>query len=308
MANIIPFESTLPAFLQGDAAAAAAAAEIMSGGLGFPVMSIKGKTWTIVRSDERKLLTKPDEDGEEQPVRSIEVVILRGNVRDSKTYYATGYVEGSTEKPTCYSNDGVAPAADAAEPQSAKCATCAHNQWGSRVSEDGQTKGKACSDVRRLAIAAPGMLNDPMLLRVPPASLKAMSQYGDQLKKRNLAPFQVITKLGFAAEVSNPQLTFRPIGFVTEAMYKDILEARESDVVMNIVGQSSTPAPAAPPAPAVPDKPAPAKPKAAEPAPAKAAETPKKAPAKKAAVVVDDDGDDALTKALAAQLAADDDD
>jgi hypothetical protein len=216
--------------------------DLISGtGGGFPVISIKGKVFTIVRGDERTMVTRPDADGE--PAGSIEVVILRANPNLSKTYYPKGYEEGTADKPTCYSNDGIAPGQDAQEPQSVKCATCAHNQWGSKISENG-SKVKACSDVRRLAVAPLNQLNDPMLIRVPAASLKPLGEYGSALKKRGVKYPAVVTKISFDFSVAHPALVFKPVAFITEDMATQVQEVMKSDMVTQIIGLGATPAPA----------------------------------------------------------------
>lgn len=301
---IIPFESAkLPAHLsslfQVERLGSAPSA-------GFSVISIKGKVFHKVQGDERELITKP---GEDEPASSIEVVIVARNPHRSKVFYATGYTEGSDAKPTCYSNNGVSPEDDAQEPQAKKCATCVHNQWGSRVSENG-AKGKACADSQRLAVAPIGLINDPMLLRVPAASLKQLDQFGETLVKRGV-PYQLVaTKIGFDYSVAHPALTFKPIGLVDDATAQQIAEVAKSEVVQQIIGVVSVPAEEAPAVEAKPkavvqveddDTPppapkveAPAKPKKATvvveeaeeaPAPVAAATKPKKAP-----VVVEESG------------------
>ena len=231
MANIIPFESAkLPASM-----ASLFKVERLgtaSTGGGFPTVSIKGKVFHKVVSGERELITKP---GEDEPASSIEVVIVAQNPHRSKVFYATGYTEGTDAKPTCYSNNGVGPEADAEEPQSKKCATCAHNQWGSRVSENG-AKGKACSDSQRLAIAPVGMINDPMMIRVPAASLKALDTFGDTLAKRGV-PYQLVaTKIGFDYSVAHPSLTFKPVGMLDEATAQQVFEVSQMDIIKQIIG------------------------------------------------------------------------
>lgn len=203
--------SKLPAHLQGKVKTQNAFASAVSVG-GFPVISIKGKVFHIQRGDERTLVTK-GEDGE--PASSLEAVIVAVNPNKSKVYYDKGFEEGSVAKPNCYSNDGISPASDAEDPQSNKCATCPHNQWGSRITDNGG-KGKACADSMRLAIASPDQLNDPMLLRVPAASLKTLGQYGAQLAKRGVEPQHVVTKIGFDYNVAHPALTFKAVRFVEE--------------------------------------------------------------------------------------------
>lgn len=261
MSNIVPFDSaSLPAYITSGVVDANDLTS--SVGVSYPIISIKGKVFHKVQGEERILVTKP---GDDEPAASIEVQILKANPALAKVYYENGYEEGSAEKPTCYSNDSIAPAADAAEPQSKKCATCAHNQWGSRITDSGG-KGKACSDSRRIAIAAPGHINEPMLLRVPAASLKTLAQFGDMLKKRGVPNYSVVvTKIGFDYTVAHPALTFKPVGFVDEAAAREAAEMAKSDLVAQIVGIQA--APAAEAAPAVDPAPVKAeKPKAEKPA------------------------------------------
>jgi hypothetical protein len=232
--------SKLPAHLQGKVKTKNVFASAVSVG-GFPVISIKGKVFHIQRGDERTLVTKGDED---EPASALEAVIVAVNPNKSKVYYDRGFEEGSVAKPTCYSNDGVAPAADAEDPQSNKCATCPHNQWGSRITDNGG-KGKACGDSMRLAISAPDQLNDPMLLRVPAASLKTLGQYGGQLAKRGVEPQHVVTRIGFDYNVAHPALTFKAVRFVEEGELSEIEavlhEEAETIGLITGVGNAITP-------------------------------------------------------------------
>jgi hypothetical protein len=204
-----------------------------SAGGGFPVISIKGKVFHIQRGDERVMVTKP---GEDDPAASIEVVIIRANPDRSKVFYATGYQEGEALKPTCYSNNGTAPEADAQEPQAKKCAVCPHNQWGSRITDNGG-KGKACSDSRRLAIATLDAPADPMLLRVPAASMKALEEFGKQLAARGVPAQAVVTKIGFDYTVAHPALTFKPVGLIGDAaLLNEIKAVGQGEIASQIIG------------------------------------------------------------------------
>lgn len=287
MSNLIPFDSAkLPASI---AKAFNVSFDDFSTGQkgGFPVISIKGKVFHIKRGDEKTLVTKPDGDGE--PAASLELIVLKTHPGVAKTYYSKGFSEGSVEKPDCYSNDGIAPAADAQSPQAKKCAACPHNQWGSKITEDGK-KGKSCADVKRLAVAPAGQINDPMLLRVPAASLKTWDQYVDLLKKRGVPPPAVVTKVGFDYTVAHPALTFKPVGFIDEAMAVEVKEVLDTDVVQNIIGGVPTaaevdngddaPKAATKPAPVEEEAPAPAPKKATKPALVEEAEAAPKAKVK----------------------------
>ena len=232
--NLVPFNDTmkLPAAL---ANAFAITSEVFSSGQksGFPVISIKGKVFHIKRGDELTLVTKPD--APDEPAASIELIILKTHPGTAKTYYSSGYTEGSTEKPDCYSNDGITPEADSQAVQAKKCAVCPHNQWGSRITDDGK-KAKSCADVKRLAVAPAGQINDPMLLRIPATTLKPWDLYVDLLKKRGCIPPMLVTKIGFDYTVAHPALTFKPVGLITDAMAKEVQEVFNSDVTNSIIG------------------------------------------------------------------------
>lgn len=231
MSNIIAFEGKVPAHLAGLEQANAD----LTGGVGaggFPVISYKGKVWHVVDGESKTLVTKP---GEDDPSSSLEVVILKANPNLSKVFYARGYEEGSNEKPTCYSNDGKGPAADAQEPQAKSCATCPHNAWGSRVSENG-SKGKACSDSRRLAVAPAGDMEYPMLLRVPAGTLKELAAYAESLNRRRVGYSAVVTKIAFDHSVAHQKFTFKGVRFITPEEAEAVHRMADSSIVQQIIG------------------------------------------------------------------------
>jgi hypothetical protein len=301
--NIIPFDSgsKLPAYLkQVDVASLNADLTSHAGG-GFPAISIKGKVFAVVRDGEREVLRNPKDP--DSAATSLDVVLLKANKGTSKVFYIKGYNPEQSEgqKPDCYSNEGIEPAADAQNKQAKKCATCPHNQWGSRITEKGASKGKACNDTVRMAVAAAGMLNDPMLLRVPPASIRALGEYGQTLAKRGVAYNMVVTKVAFDMDAESPKLTFKPVGFLDDAAYAEVQETVESDIVNNILGASfnaveaapaakdtevaeeaPAPAPATKPTPVAKPKPVPVEEPAQEPEPEPVAPVAKPKPAAKA--------------------------
>ena len=257
--NIIPFDSgsNLPAFLKKVDVAALNSDLTAHAGGGFPVISIKGKVFAVVRDGDREIQMNPKDP--DSAATSLNVVLLKANKGTSKVFYIKGYDKDSSEgqKPDCYSNDGVEPAADAQNKQAKKCATCPHNQWGSRVSEKGATKGKACADAVRMAVAPAGQINDAMLLRVPPASIKALGEYGQMLAKRGVGYNMVVTKVGFDLQAESPKLTFSAVGLLDDDGFAEVQEIAASDVVSNILGSSVAAAIAAE-APAEPEEEAPA--------------------------------------------------
>jgi hypothetical protein len=290
MSDMVAIKSGgLPAHLQGKTKTNNLFAAAVTVG-GFPVISIKGKVFHIQRGDERELVTKTGTDDE--PASALEVVILSVNPNKSKVFYNSGFVEGSVAKPTCYSNDGIAPASDVEEPQSKKCNVCPHNQWGSRITENGG-KGKACGDSMRLCVAPAGMINDPMLLRVPAATLKTLGQYGSQLAKRGVEPQYVVTRVGFDYNVAHPALTFKAMRFVEEAELATVETtlSDEADIIDQITGVVDKPSISVEPVAESTTAPAPVEETVEKPVEAK---KPKPAPKKEVKEVEADEVDDAL--------------
>lgn len=277
-------------------------------GAGFPVISYKGKVWAVSKSGERTVLLNSEGD----PRASIDVVILKANPKLSKIYYAKGFEEGTSEKPDCYSNDSITPAADAQNKQAEKCAICPKNAWGSRMSENGG-KGKACSDSRRLAVADPADIENVMLLRVPAASLKPLGTFARELEKRNVPYQAMVTKIGFNPEVAHPEFTFKPLSWLTEEQADMVAELQDSDTVNDILAKGGHDGPAEPaPAPAAPvddflpaadaiaEAPKATKPKATKPKPAPVAEPEPEVEAPQEAATVLDDANASLDDLLKA--------
>lgn len=235
MGEVIAFEAgNVPAHIAARFGDALANNDLSAGvSAGFPMISYKGKVWHLVQGGSRTLIT--NDDGE--PRQSIEVVILKANPAVSKVYYAEGYVEGSDEKPTCFSHDGIAPMAESTVLQSAKCAICPRNQWGSRITESG-AKGKECADSRRLAVAPSGDLENPMLLRVPAGSLKELMIFADSLNRLR-APYQAVsTKISFDHTVAHPKMLFKAVRWLEEAEVEQVAEVMQGPVVQAIIGEA----------------------------------------------------------------------
>jgi len=233
--QIIPFDSgNLPAHVRNRVSGKNASMLSGIGGGGYPVISIKGKVFAVVKGGERNVLPNPKDP--DSPATSIDAVIVNANQGLAKVFYLKGYDPESSEKqkPDCYSTDGVGPASDAQNPQSKKCGSCVHNQYGSAK----QGKGKACSDTKRLAIAAVDQINEPMLLRIPPASLKSLGEFVKFLDNRGCDFDQVITKISFDMDAESPKLTFKALGILDDKTAAAVKEMAETDLVKDIVGGS----------------------------------------------------------------------
>jgi hypothetical protein len=251
MSNIVPFKEGLPSTIVNRKRLIDVNKDVVFAAQ-FPTLSIKGKVFTLVQNNEKKVMTKPDDPDE--VVQAINMAFLRINM-NAKNYYSKRFSEDDSEgvRPDCYSMDGVKPADHSPNKQAEKCAICPHNQWGSRISDDGEGKGKACADHARVAIADPGNLDKPILLRVPPASLKPLKDALKQVKARQLQYNEVVFRVGFDREAASPKLTVKPVGVLGDEAYNQACEQFESEIVRSIVGldDNGAASAAAAPAPAV---------------------------------------------------------
>jgi hypothetical protein len=207
---------------------------------GFGVVSFRGKVWRIKhRGDERNLM-REDGDG---PRASIEVAIVKASPHLSKVFYEKGYIEGSTEPPDCWSNNGLTPdiAVNPAKKQNPTCATCKQNAWGAKITAAGKAS-KACADTKRIAVTP---LNDlenevyggPMLLRVPPASLSDMKTFNEKMKALGYAYFTIGTRIGFDVSSEYPKLSFSAIRVLTDDEAAIIKELRDDPRTARVINE-----------------------------------------------------------------------
>lgn len=209
-------ELQLPAHLaarQSRGVAAILAQNLSSGSP--PYISIKGSRFTLV-----------DAAGNQKPhdKLSLDIVIADMNPHVSKIYYENAYDPNASEAlpPTCFSDNGVGPSAQAQKPQAPTCASCPNNVWGSDTSRMTGKATKACNDVQKLAVMLP---DDPQkivfLLRVPPASLKHLGKYAREVGAfsaggRKVDVSDLVTRLSFDPNAVGI-LNFSPVGFIDAA-------------------------------------------------------------------------------------------
>lgn len=191
-------------------------------GVGGPRLSIKGKQFRFIEGDNER----PYPFG--QP---LNVVLLTTDPHEgvAKNFYGHAYVEGEDQSPKCYSSDGITPDAGVEEAQSATCATCPHNKFGTARNQDGSpAKGKACRDFKRVYVVPHDEpFGEVHELRVPPTSFKNMQSYGSKLDKVGVKMHGVVTQLNFTSDTS-PVLTFTFVGYL------------EQDTVMQLDGRISS--------------------------------------------------------------------
>jgi hypothetical protein len=240
--NVSAFKGMAPA---GAFAALNPQEESLADGIGssYGVIGYKGKVWTLRHRGERFTFTRPD-DG--SPSAFLDVIILRSPNVKAKSYYPEGTyaAEGSEGKrPACASIDGITPDADSVERQAAACAICPRNEW--KVNAEGH-KGRECSDYKRLAVLViPSLtarllgapLMEPVFLRVPAASLNDLAVFGEAMAKQGFHYSTFVTRVGFVADKSHPQMTFRALQPLTDAEAPVVMPMREESMAMRITGE-----------------------------------------------------------------------
>jgi hypothetical protein len=205
---------------------------------GFTWIGMKGKVFSLKHQGETKVFLRPD-DNTASPF--LDVVIVGMNPNISKMYYEGNYNEGSANPPDCQAVNGDVPDPGVPLPQAKSCGVCKNNVWGTGPSG----RGKACQDHKRLAVLVmPYMtekmfngtpLLEPVYLKVPPDSLKAIKAYGDNLVHRGAHYASVVTRITFA-----PDRLFQLVFTLKQPLTNDeapvILPLLEDPQTRNIVG------------------------------------------------------------------------
>jgi hypothetical protein len=291
----------------------------------IPSLSFKGKVWRVAVDGSETVLTRKNQDGEDEPTPIVKMVVLNFSKARSRAYYEGAYEEGKAAAPRCASIDGVAPDASVAEPMSSTCASCPMSAKGSKISDNGKAT-VACAQNKRLVVVPAAKLDfQPLLLRLAPTSIWdkdnkeneakgwfAWDQYVDWLRTKGVNhTAKVVTSIKFDSRVAYPKLLFKGAGWLDEASMSAAAKVWNSEAVTDILsgkefatakpsgsegaapeGDDDMAAPAPTPAPAPKVKAAP-KPK---PAPV--------APAPVAAVDDDDDEDGGIFQPAAAAAPA----
>lgn len=234
MSNLIPFEGgNLPAHLQRTTSKSS---DLTAGvGAGIARLSIKGKTWAVLKGEDRTVLMNPKDP--DSPATFVGVVIVAASPDLSRTYYEAAFDDKqAASQPDCSSANGKTPDAGVPSPQSKSCATCPHAVYGTGAGG----KGFRCSNHRRLVVAKPGFYDEEqaMLLNVPGGSLKNLRGYASVLDQRKVDYDMVLTKLSFAAEEATPKIEFSAAAFLSEEDYNAVQELAKSGTVQSILGDS----------------------------------------------------------------------
>lgn len=148
-------------------------------------------------------------DDEKMPGNRVACIILAS--RNENVFYEEKYDPENPTPPDCYAfgtdDKSMGPFSEVEEPLSDKCVSCPKNQWGSAD----KGRGKACRNLRRLALIPAGSFNkagdlelfdeDQLVessiafMKVPPTSITAYAKYVKQLAAAEKPPCVVITEI-----------------------------------------------------------------------------------------------------------------
>lgn len=175
---------------------------------------------------------------------SIEKTPVAGNTLDCiviANAYENAYYEGKFDPnkpkpPVCYAihvnEDEMVPHEKAAKPQAASCAECPMNEWDSAA----ESKGKACKNIRRLALLPPDAITDPakvssaesLFLKLPVMSVKNWSLYVNNVATEfKRPPFAVVTQISTIPDTKAQfKVTFKTGYKINDAEMIEALVAR----------------------------------------------------------------------------------
>ena len=153
-------------------------------------------------------------DDLDNPELAKEIIGVIVDQHPVNAYWAVKY-SGENNPPDCSSMNGKEGVDQ--DGNRRPCNSCPYNEWGS--DEDG--RGKACKNMRRIYILPEGEMF-PLLLTLPPTSLKNFSNY---LAKRVIAKgrrsHNVLTKISLKKAVNAGGITYSQATFTLAGVLSD---------------------------------------------------------------------------------------
>jgi hypothetical protein len=136
--------------------------------------------------------------GEDEATVAVELIGVVVDQHRMNAYWSKPY-DGTKNPPDCMSLDGkvgfASPEADVPWRGGCQdCSTCPLNQFGTAVKDGQKTNGKACKNMRRVAMLREGEIL-PILITIPPTSCKEWDAYIVGLTSKLKRPYGVVTKI-----------------------------------------------------------------------------------------------------------------
>lgn len=233
MSNITLLNQDLPDFLQ-------------TAGVSDLTKSLAGKTGTKRIVPKNGIFRKMVGGEEMGKVKGdLEVVIVNASPKVGRIFYAKQWTpDAEPSAPDCFSNDGNAPDAGSASPQSSRCDTCAQNIKGS-----GQGTSKACRYSRRIAVNLVEDFGTSLEGAVYQMNLASKSLFGEgtadnthtfenytkYLANNGKSLDYVVTTLSFNENNDNQSILFTPARFINKDQYAVTSEVAKKPEVQKMV-------------------------------------------------------------------------
>jgi hypothetical protein len=228
-------------------------------GAGFARVTYKGGKWGTRYQGKTEMtrkykwnasMNKWDDDG---PQDKLDIVIIAAAEHPSKYWYKSAYDPNQEvfARPDCWASDGIKPDSgvayhpggkDKGGKQSETCVTCPHDGWGSaRPRADGRpSRGKACTDHKRLVVVPVSDIENkayggPMLLQVPPTSLKLLPVYENRLGQAGFRFFEVWTQVRFDEKSEFPLFEFDCMAPLNDEQAAQVIRMMNDPLVERIL-------------------------------------------------------------------------
>ena len=208
------------------------------GGLGGsarkPTISLDNDRFTFIDEAEEKT---------PHPDLKLKVIIIGVNPGPSRLFWGRPYGERVDDPPACFSDNGIGPSTQAAEPQNATCKGCPKSEWGSAVSNLTGEGIPACSSKKKIAVIVPSHNSEQVwLISIPVMSFDNWKAYVLKLSRvsNNGKPTQVcdvITELFMEGK----KLTFKESSWTPVELKQPILNIWKEGTAKEVVGANDTP-------------------------------------------------------------------
>lgn len=227
MSNLV-LSQDLPDFLQQQGVSELT--KQLAGRSGIKRIVPKNGTFKLMVSGEEMGKIKDD----------LNAIIVNAAPKVGRIFYAKAWSpDAEPTAPDCFSNDGNAPDAKAANPQARSCNDCPQNVKGS-----GQGQSKACRYSRRVAVVLEQDFGTNLEGEVYQMNLASKSLFGDggngsftfenytkYLSSNGKSIDYVVTRISFNEDNDNQSLLFSPARFI---------KRNEFDVVQKVAGLEQT--------------------------------------------------------------------
>jgi hypothetical protein len=233
MSNIQLLNQELPDFLQQ--AGVSELTKTLAGKTGAKRLVPKNGIWTKMVGGEPMGKIKGD----------LNVIIVNAAPRVGRIFYMKAWSpDAEPTAPDCFSNDGRAPDARAANPQASSCDNCPQNIKGS-----GQGQSKACRYSRRLAVMLEDDFDTSLQGEVYQINLASKSLFGDgdvnnahtfenytkYLSNNGKSVDYMVTRISFNENNDNQSVLFAPARYINRGEFEVAQKVANTEQVKALV-------------------------------------------------------------------------